>query len=79
MKICPIMTGRGKYWNNQYCLECECAWWSEAAQECCIKNFFATDSPKSNSSMPIKISETLASDPEYMTNVLENYNFEVGM
>lgn len=43
MKICPMMTGRGRYFNTIYCYEKECAWWNEETHECSIKNFLPTN------------------------------------
>ena len=80
MKICPMMTGRGKYFNTIYCYEEECAWWNEETQCCCIKSFFATDKPKSNSNFPIS-DQTEFPKNEFIYNGLVNngYSFEVGV
>ena len=43
MKICPMITGRGKCFNTIYCYEEGCAWWDEENQGCSIKNFLSTN------------------------------------
>lgn len=47
MKICPVMTGRGQYFNTIYCYEEECAWWNEETQKCSIKNLSAINKKES--------------------------------
>lgn len=53
-KYCPLKTNKNGY--SSPCLEKDCAWWSEEAQECCIKSFFAIDKKEINipSSVTIK-------------------------
>lgn len=38
MKYCPIVTGRGKYFNTVRCYEGECAWWDEQRKQCLAKS-----------------------------------------
>ena len=45
VKNCPLTSNQ--YGKRHFCMEEECAWWSEEAQECCIKSFFATDKKES--------------------------------
>jgi hypothetical protein len=59
MKICPVMTGRGRCFNTIYCYKEECAWWNEETQECSIKNLSAIDKKEIN----IPSSVTVKQDP----------------
>lgn len=59
MKICPVMTGRGRYFNSIYCYKEECAWWNEATQCCCIKNLSTVD--KKEISIPSSV--TIRQEP----------------
>ena len=75
-KMCPLRNDTHGYSN--VCLEKDCAWWSEEAQECCIKSYFATDKPKSN--FPISDQTEFPKDRflyGHLTN--NNYSFEIGV
>ena len=73
MKICPLMTGRGHYFNSVYCYKEECALYNEDTKSCCFKN----STPAPQVSKQAHYPESILSDTEFMVN--NAYNFEVGM
>ena len=73
VKNCLLTSNQ--YGRRQLCMEKDWAWWSEEAQECCIKSYFATDKPKSN--FPISDQTEFPKDRflyGHLTN--NNYSFE---
>ena len=73
MKICPIMTGRGHYFNSVYCYKEECALYNEDTKSCCFKG----SAPAPQVSTRAHYPESISSDTEFMVN--NSYSFEVGM
>lgn len=57
MKMCPMMTGRGKCFNTVFCYEEECAWWNEETHECSIKILNAINKKEINTPSSVTIKQ----------------------
>ena len=76
MKICPVMTGRGKYFNTIYCYKEECAWFNKETQCCAILEKFSTPIPQDYSLVPTNVMK-MKQENENLKEVVAKYQEEI--